>query len=844
MRRTDEATNPTIQLHYDHKSIEKKWQDRWEKQRTAEVDLRHSQRKYYMLMMFPYPSGDRLHVGHGRNYILGDALYRYLRMHGKRALNPMGWDAFGLPAENAAIARGVHPTPWTFGNIKVMKEQFRRWGILYDWSKEIASCTPEYYRWNQWLFLKMLEKGIAYKKRAPVNWCPSCNTVLANEQVVDGACERCGTAVVQRDLEQWFFRITDYADRLLAGLDGLDGWPEKVKLMQRNWIGRSEGAEIDFAIAKGDTREADPVEAKITVFTTRPDTLHGATFLVLAPENPRAIELIAEHPERAALEDWIDKVRNTPRIEREGDSSAKEGRPTGRYAINPATGAPIPIWLANYVLPGYGTGAIMAVPAHDARDLAFARQEKLPIRLVYVPENWPVGSSGDSLEEPVLDQGVMRDAPPFDGAEAGPETIQRFIAWFEEMGVGRAKVSYRLRDWLISRQRYWGTPIPIVYCEEHGAQPVPEKDLPVVLPVDVEFTGREGNPLGRVASFVETTCPKCGGPARRETDTMDTFVDSSWYYLRFLSAHDSTKIFDPAIAAKWAPVDQYIGGIEHAILHLLYARFVCRVLHDFGMVPFEEPFTNLFNQGMITRFSEKSGRIEKMSKSRGNTVSPDDLIEQMGADTERVYTLFIGPPDKEAEWSDEAVSGAHRFLSRVWRIGQRLNEAPPIGPADGELERQRHATIQRVTQCMERFAYNTAVAALMELTNALTRALEEKTASRFACEAAFDSLLQLLHPMAPHLTEELWEQRDHIESLLDTSWPEYDEAKIRRARIELVVQVDGKLRDRIEIDADADERQVRAAALASEKVQEHMGGRELAKAVVVPGRLINLVTRR
>ncbi len=848
MRRFEEPTNPAMMSPYDHKSIEKKWQDRWEKQRTAEVDLRHAQRKHYMLMMFPYPSGDRLHVGHGRNYILGDAVYRYLRMHGKRALNPMGWDAFGLPAENAAIQRGVHPTPWTLGNIKVMKEQFRRWGILYDWSKEISSCTPEYYRWNQWLFLRMLEKGIAYKKKAPVNWCPGCKTVLANEQVVEGACERCGSAVSQRDLEQWFFRITDYADRLLEGLDGLDGWPEKVKVMQRNWVGRSEGAEIDFAVVPLGGSAADPAlghqEGKITVFTTRPDTIHGATFLVLAPEHPRAAELIADHPDRTALESWIDKVRNTPRIEREGEGTVKEGRATGRFAINPATGRAIPIWLANYVLPGYGTGSIMAVPAHDTRDLMFARQEGLPVRLVYVPADWPAERDPATLNEAILDLGTIENAPPFDGSVAGPETIRRFIAWLEEQGVGRAKVSYRLRDWLISRQRYWGTPIPIIYCPKHGAVPVPEDQLPVVLPVDVEFTGREGNPLERVPSFVEAACPTCGGPGRRETDTMDTFVDSSWYYLRYLAAHDSTKIFDPAIAAKWAPVDQYIGGIEHAILHLLYARFVCRVLFDFGLVTFEEPFTNLFNQGMITRFSEKSGRTEKMSKSRGNSVSPDELIEQMGADTERVYTLFIGPPDKEAEWNDEAVSGAHRFLSRVWRIGQRLSEAPPIGPADGELERRRHATIQRVTHCMERYAFNTAVAALMELTNDLTRALEEKTASRLVCEEAFDSLLQLLHPMAPHVTEELWEQRDHIESLLDSSWPEFDEKKIRRARIELVVQVDGKLRDRIEVDADADERQVRSAALASEKVQEHMGGRELAKAVVVPGRLINLVTRR
>ena len=819
---------------YDHKAIEAKWQDRWERTRAAEVDLRRSQAKYYMLMMFPYPSGDRLHVGHGRNYILGDALYRYLRMNGKRALNPMGWDAFGLPAENAAIQRGVHPRDWTLGNIKVMKEQFRRWGILYDWSKEIASCFPDYYRWNQWLFLRMLEGGLAYKKMAPVNWCPSCRTVLANEQVVDGACERCGTPVVQKDLEQWFFRITDYADRLLEGLDRLEGWPEKVKVMQRNWIGRSEGAEIRFAIPSlGET---------VTVFTTRPDTLHGATFLVLAPEHPFTARLIASHPDRAGLETWIEAVRNTPRIQRSAEETPKEGRDTGAVAVNPATGEEIPIWLTNYVLPEYGTGAVMAVPAHDARDLAFARQEGLPIRLVYHPEGAPVDPA--SLTEPILHEGVVRDAPPFDGAVDGPETIGRFIAWIEQNGWGRGQVAYRLRDWLISRQRYWGTPIPVLYCEKDGMVPVPDDQLPVELPYDVEFTGREGNPLSRSKSFVEAKCPRCGGPARRETDTMDTFVDSSWYYLRYLSPRDETRMLDPETADRWMPVDQYIGGIEHAILHLLYARFICKVLHDFGMVGVEEPFQNLFNQGMITRFSEKSGRVEKMSKSRGNTVSPDELIAEMGADTERVYTLFIGPPEKEAEWSDEAVSGAYRFLTRVWRLLERLPEAPPTAPADAELERDTHAAIQRVTQSFQRFSFNTAVAALMELSNSLGRALEEKTASRLRCEQAFDALVQLLHPLAPHVTEELWERRGYTESLLDTSWPEHDEAKLRRERIHLVVQVDGKLRDRVEVDASADESQVRETVLASPKVVEHLAGREVAKAVLVPGRLINLVTRK
>src|SRR5947199_336397 len=735
---------------YDHKAVESKWQDRWERQRVAEVDLRHGHGKYYMLMMFPYPSGDRLHVGHGRNYILGDALYRFLRMNGKRALNPMGWDAFGLPAENAAIQRGIHPRDWTLANVKVMKEQFRRWGILYDWSKEIASCFPEYYRWNQWLFLRMLEKGLAYKKMAPVNWCPSCRTVLANEQVVDGACERCGTPVVQRDLEQWFFRITGYADRLLAGLDTLEGWPE-------------EG-------------------------------------------NP------------------------------------KEGWDTGATAVNPATGEKIPVWLANYVLPEYGTGAIMAVPAHDARDLAFARQEGLPVRLVYHPEEGDADPA--SLAEPILHTGVIRNAPPFDGLRDGPETIARFIAWLEEKGWGKGRVVYRLRDWLISRQRYWGTPIPVVYCDKDGMVPVPDDQLPVELPYDVEFTGREGNPLSRSKSFVEAKCPRCGGPARRETDTMDTFVDSSWYYLRYLSPRDEARMFDPETAGRWMPVDQYIGGIEHAILHLLYARFICKVLHESGLVGVGERLQNPFNQGMITRYSEKSGRIEKMSKSKGNTVSPDELIEEMGADTERVYTLFIGPPEKEAEWSDEAVSGAHRFLQRVWRMLEKLPEAPPTAPADPELERDRHATIQRVTHSLQRFSFNTAVAALMELSNSLSKALEEKTASRLRCEETFDTLVQLLHPLAPHMTEELWERRGYTESLLETTWPEHDEAKLRRARIELVVQVDGKVRDRVEVDAAADEKQVRATVLASPRVKDFLAGREVAKAVLVPGRLINLVTRK
>ena len=819
---------------YDHRVIESRWQDRWERQRAAEVDLRHSRGKYYMLMMFPYPSGDRLHVGHGRNYILGDALYRYFRMRGRRALNPMGWDAFGLPAENAAIQRGVHPRDWTLDNIKVMKKQFRRWGILYDWSKEVTSCMPDYYRWNQWLFLRMLEKGLAYKKRAPVNWCPSCRTVLANEQVVDGACERCGTAVVQKDLEQWFLRITDHAESLLSGLDALENWPEKVKLMQRNWIGRSEGAEIDFPVVGS--------KSPITVFTTRPDTVHGATFLVLAPEHPRVAELVAGRPDRVELEAWIERVRNTPRVQREGEGGLKEGRETGASARNPATGETIPIWLADYVLPEYGSGAIMGVPAHDQRDLDFARAKGLPVRLVYAPEGEAL--DGANLVTAIPHQGVVHGTGEFDGLPPTEETKQKFVRWLEKKKLGRAKVVYRLRDWLISRQRYWGTPIPVVYCDKCGIVGVPDSSLPVELPYDVEFSGREGNPLSRHEGFVRATCPKCAGPARRETDTMDTFVDSSWYYLRFLSPRDSGRIFDPEVVQRWAPVDQYIGGIEHAILHLLYSRFVCRVLCDFGLVEFEEPFRNLFNQGMITRFAEQSGRIEKMSKSKGNTVSPDSLIDEMGADTERVYTLFLGPPEDEVEWNDEAVAGAHRFLQRLWRVSEKVSSAPPTAPADDELERLRHETIQRVTRDFERFKFNTAIAALMELLNALTRAVEEKRASRQPCEAALDTLVQLLHPIAPHLSEEIWERSGHVESLLDTDWPVADEAKLRRPRVTVVVQVDGKLRDRVEVDAASGENAVRDAALASEKVREHVAGRPIAKSVYVPGRLINLVLRK
>lgn len=822
-------------LEYDHRSIEAKWQEHWRRERSAEVALDAglvSDAKYYMLMMFPYPSGDRLHVGHGRNYILGDALYRFLRMHGKRAFNPMGWDAFGLPAENAAIQRGIHPQDWTQENIRVMKEQFGKWGILFDWSKELASCNSNYYRWNQWLFLRMYQEGIAYKKKAPVNWCPSCATVLANEQVVDGACERCGTAVIQRDLEQWFYRITDYAERLLAGLDELDGWPERVKSMQRNWIGRSEGARLRFDLAGDDERVLE-------VFTTRPDTVHGATFMVLAPEHEWVSDLIAENPELERIQAWIDKVRDSSKIERQDAGLKKEGWDTGSKAVNPATGQEIPIWIANYVLPDYGTGAIMAVPAHDGRDFEFARQEGLEIVRVYHTEDEP-----DEITESTVGVGLIQDIAGFEGASNSSETIARFIAWSEQQGWGSGEVNYRLRDWLISRQRYWGTPIPIIYCDDCGAVPVPEDQLPIELPYDIEMKGAKGNPLDKHAGFVEALCPQCGSAGRRETDTMDTFVDSSWYYLRYLSHDNDEEMFSQARAQVWGPVDQYIGGIEHAILHLLYARFICRVLYDFEMVGFEEPFTRLFNQGMITRYAEATGRIEKMSKSRGNTVSPDELIDRMGADTERVYTLFIGPPEDEVEWNDDAVQGAYRFLRRVWRLPERIAAALEVeGSEDTAIERARQRTIKKVSEDLEKFKFNTGIAALMEFLNALSKSLEQGRVSRDVAQRALETLIQLLHPAAPHLTEEMWQACGHGASLLESEWPGWDEAQLEDETLTLVVQVNGKLRDRLTVPAGMDQTAIEELAKGLENTAGYIESGQLVKVVHVPGRLVNFVVR-
>ena len=855
-------------MPYDPKHIEPKWQHAWAEKRVAEIDVAQPGEKYYMLNMFPYPSGD-LHVGHGRNYILGDALYRYLRMRGRKALNPMGWDAFGLPAENAAINRGIHPREWTRSNIAREKKQFERWGILYDWSKELASCEPEYYRWNQWLFLQLFKRGLAYRGKAPVNWCPTDQTVLANEQVIEGRCERCGSEVVQRELEQWFLKITAYADRLDDGLDALEHWPEKVKVMQRNWIGRSLGADVDFPVPS--------LGRPIRVFTTRPDTIYGATFLVLAPEHPDVPALIADAPDRAGIEDWIAAACNQSALERQ--EAGKEGRFTGKYAINPFTEEQIPIWLGNFVLMQYGTGAIMAVPGHDQRDFEFAKEFGLPIRVVVQPDNRQPTTDND-LKEAYVDKeaGISVNSGVITGLPT-PKAIERIIEEIERRGIGKKMIRYRLRDWLISRQRYWGTPIPMIYCDRCGIVPVRESDLPVTLPLDVPFSGRQGNPLAKDARFVNTTCPQCGGPGRRETDTMDTFVDSSWYYARFISPQDDTKIFDSGLVNRWLPVDQYIGGIEHAILHLLYARFICRTLHDMGLVDFEEPFARLFNQGLITKegyrdpsdglawvpleevelrdgVAFKRGsmiplvpEMGKMSKSRFNVVPPDELIERYGADTERVYTLFIAPPDKEAAWSDDGVIGAHRFLNRVWYLGElwiptRLKgHDNPENGATPKLVRKVHQTIAAVTRRIEHFEFNTAISALMELSNSISTYIDEFSPSGAALKKAYTILLQLLHPFAPHITEELWEMLGERDFILLSQWPAADPALMQEEVITIVVQVNGKLRGHVEVPNPPLEEQVLEAVRSNNRVQQWVSGKQIVKTIYVPGKLVNVVVR-
>ncbi|MFS8572858.1 MAG: leucine--tRNA ligase, partial [Clostridia bacterium] len=791
--------------------------------------------KSYCLEIFPYPSG-RCHMGHVRNYSIGDVVARFKRMNGWNVLHPMGWDAFGLPAENAAIKNNIPPKKWTWDNIDAMRRQLKRLGFAYDWEREVATCHPDYYKWTQWLFLQFYKKGLAYKKKAAVNWCPQCQTVLANEQVVQGECERCGTPVTKRELVQWFLRITEYAERLLRNLEKLEGWPERVKTMQANWIGRSEGVEIRFPV-KGTGRA-------LPVFTPRPDTVYGVTYMVMAPEHPWVEELIAGSPREAEIRAFIERVARQDEITRTAEDREKEGIFTGAYCVNPMTGEEIPIYLGDYVLAGYGTGAIMAVPAHDQRDFEFARKYGLPIRVV-IQGDQPL--DGETMQEAYTEPGVMVNSGPFDGMRS-EEAWHAIADELERRGIGERKVNYRLRDWLISRQRYWGVPIPIINCPQCGHVPVPEEDLPVLLPENVNFKPTGQSPLVDLEEFVKTTCPRCGGPAERETDTMDTFVDSSWYFLRYIDPHNQEAPFDKELASAWMPVDQYIGGVEHAILHLMYARFFTMVLYDLGLVDVEEPFQNLLTQGMVL----KDGA--KMSKSKGNVVDPDEMVERYGADTVRLFILFAAPPERDLEWSDAGVEGAYRFVNRVYRMVRDaaafVQGAGPVqgaleGPA-AELRRKVHSGLKRVTtDIAERFQFNTAISAIMEMVNAVYayRELPEDQQDPAALREALELIVLALAPFAPHVAEEAWEMLGHSSSVHLEAWPQYDPAAVVEAEIELVVQVNGKVRDRVRVPRDADEETVRQAALASAKVQEFLNGKEVARVIVVPGRLVNVVVR-
>ena len=821
---------------YPFREIEAKWQRIWDECRQFRAVEDPSRPKFYCLEMFPYPSG-RIHMGHVRVYAIGDLLARFKRMRGFNVLHPMGWDAFGLPAENAAIEHGVHPAIWTYENIDNMRAQLKKMGISYDWEREVTTCDPAYYKWEQLIFIKMLERGLAYRRRSTVNWCPSCQTVLANEQVENGHCWRCDSVVTQREVDGWFFKITSYADELLERCDRLPGWPERVITMQRNWIGRSEGAEFDLGVA-------GRRELKIRVFTTRPDTVFGMTYAVLAPEHPLVDQLISDEAERRAVVQFRAEVARESEIERLAADRPKRGLRLSAKTVNPFSRAEIPLFIADYVLMGYGTGAIMAVPGEDQRDWEFAKQHGLGIiETVRRPEGW-IGEaySGDGIK---INSGFL------DGLTVA-EAKRRAIDWLVTRGLGVAKVNYRLRDWGISRQRYWGAPIPVLYCEKDGMVPEAEENLPVVLPRDVQLSGKGGSPLAEAASFVNARCPKCGGKARRETDTMDTFVESSWYFLRYCSPNYDRGMFEREAAEYWMPVDQYIGGIEHAVLHLLYARFYTKVLRDLGMVKVDEPFTALLSQGMVI----KDGA--KMSKSKGNVVDPDDLIRTLGADTARLFSLFAAPPEKDLDWNDHGVEGASRFLNRVWRFvvthAADFTSAPakatPTTEPGRAFRRTIHETIAKATQDIERdFHFNTAISAVMELVNALY-AFEAASHDRMPAperaallREAVETTLLLLGPIAPHVTEELWAQLGHTESLFTRPWPEADPAALVRNEITLVVQVDGKVRSRLNIAVGTPEDRIQHLALADERVQPWVRERAVERVVVVANRLVNIVTR-
>jgi leucyl-tRNA synthetase len=820
----------------DHKyspgDIELKWQKFWDENKTFQSVEDAGKQKYYLLEMFPYPSG-RIHMGHVRNYSIGDVIGRFKRMRGYNVLHPMGWDAFGMPAENAAIQNKSHPAKWTYENIAYMRGQLKQLGLSYDWDREIATCDEGYYRWEQKIFLEMFSRGLAYKKTSFVNWCPKCETVLANEQVEDGECWRCDSEVRQKELDQWFFRITDYAEELLDYTHKLPGWPERVLVMQRNWIGKSFGCEINF--------QREDASGSIKVFTTRQDTLFGATFMSLAPEHPLAGELTTAD-RKTVVEAFVEKVRTTDRSRRTAEDFEKEGVFTGSYCINPVTGTRMPIYLANFVLMDYGTGAVMAVPTHDQRDFEFARKYSLPLKVVIQPESGNLDA--DSMLEAFTDPGILCNSGRFDGQNS--ENAKEAIAdYLQTEGIGTKTVNFRLRDWGISRQRYWGNPIPVIYCDVCGVVPVPEKNLPVTLPVDVEFTGEGGSPLARLESFVNVDCPICGIAARRETDTMDTFVQSSWYFLRYCCPDTSDSPLDRDKVDYWMSVNQYIGGIEHAVMHLLYARFFTKVLRDMGYISCDEPFINLLTQGMVI----KDGA--KMSKSKGNVVDPDALIRKYGADTARLFSLFAAPPEKDLDWSDQGVDGSFRFINRVWKlVNDRLELVTAAGAVDTStltseertLRRSVHKTIKKVTEDLEdRFHFNTAIAAVMELLNTLQSTELSSPQWRAVMREALESMVLMLAPFVPHISEELWQILGHSEQLSSTSWPEYDPAAVVDEEILVVVQVNGKLRSKITLPAGMDEEALKQKALADEKVQPFLEGVQVRKVICVPGKLVNIV---
>ena len=808
-------------MSYPFSDIESKWQKRWEEQGAfrAVMGKSASSKKYYLLEMFPYPSG-RIHMGHVRNYTIGDVMARFRKAQGCQVLHPMGFDAFGQPAENAAIKKGVDPAAWTYDCIAQMRDGLKKLGISYDWQRELATCDADYYRWNQWIFLKMAEKGLAYRAKSPVNWCPSCQTTLANEEVIDGECWRCHSKVDPKLLEQWFLKITAYAEPLLNDLDKLAHWPDRVRAMQRNWIGRSEGVEIFFSV-KG-TGE------KLPVFTTRPDTIFGATYVVLAPEHPLAKKLSAGTPQEKPVAAFAEAVARRSKIERTAEGVNKQGVFTGGYAVNPVNGETIPIWIADYVLMEYGTGAIMAVPTHDQRDFLFAKEQKLPMRVVIQ------GGEGGG-EGAYVGEGVLVNSAQFSGLK-NTDAKKKIALWMEEKGHGKRVTQWRLRDWLISRQRCWGTPIPMIYCAACGVVPVPEDQLPVRLPEKLPITGEGGSPLAKVKEFVETTCPCCKKPARRETDTMATFFDSSWYFLRFCSPKETQLPFDPKEAAHWMPVDQYIGGIEHAILHLLYSRFFTKFLKDIGLLSVDEPFTRLLTQGMVL----KDGEV--MSKSRGNVVDPDGVIEKHGTDAMRLFILFAAPPEDQLEWNDSGIDGVDRFLNRVWNLVERLDGYAPTesnGTETKELRRITHATIKRVTDEVDAFKFNTAISALMEMRNAI-----EKSWGKVPTDAARESveaLVCLLNPFAPHIAEELWQKLGHSDLLAIRTWPAYDPTLLTQSEVSIILQVNGKLRSKITLPKDAPAEQVKASALADPAVQKWLEGKAPRDIIIVPNRLVNLV---